>query len=352
MNQPSAPAIALPALIKNLPEILRQPTNIGILASLGVHAVAAIAFSVTPPATPEAAQRKVQLIELTPEEQRLLPQVSTPQISLPSSQLPTQQLPLANSPTKLPAAKSNSTDLYNFNPSPPPPLNWPPLFVPPTQTFYPPYTPPITAQKPIDNKPSDKKPDDKKTETKKPEENRTEEKKPAANEENKTASTQGTVQETKMPPGDRPSVRSETIPPAAIARLRELQAQQQQFAYNATGTSEPEVRDQYLTWVQKVWKDKLPKKLEIAASLPAFSCTKKVEATTVMGVLADAEGKIVDQPVPIQSSGYPVLNQTAMEAIKAHSFEKTTEQQAYLVYVKFPYDPKACPDPSAPAPAS
>ncbi len=83
------------APIKILPKILRQPTGLAILGSLGIHG---IVLSILPvlqlDSPPLAAQssRTVRFVQLTPAEQSRLPQATPPPSASQSNNLSTPQL--------------------------------------------------------------------------------------------------------------------------------------------------------------------------------------------------------------------------------------------------------------------
>jgi hypothetical protein len=103
------------SLLKNIPEILSQPAGIAAIASLGIHGAIAFVLPLLPvdsnkPKNTASAKSTVGLVELTPAEQKRLPQAPPPLAALPQplgQQLPPQgqvQLPnFATQPTQLSA---------------------------------------------------------------------------------------------------------------------------------------------------------------------------------------------------------------------------------------------------------
>ncbi|MBW4614885.1 MAG: hypothetical protein KME21_16735 [Desmonostoc vinosum HA7617-LM4] len=82
------------SLLKNIPEILSQPTGIAAIASLGIHGAIALIVPLMPVDSSKpkdaASTKAVGLLELTPSDQSRLPQTpSAPQVSFQ------QQLPLS-----------------------------------------------------------------------------------------------------------------------------------------------------------------------------------------------------------------------------------------------------------------
>ncbi|WP_016950844.1 hypothetical protein [Anabaena sp. PCC 7108] len=90
------------SLLKNIPEILSQPTGIAAIASLGIHGAIALIVPLMPVDSSTApktdSSKAVGLMELSPADQSRLPQtLDTSQVALQQPQLPLQQqLPSAN----------------------------------------------------------------------------------------------------------------------------------------------------------------------------------------------------------------------------------------------------------------
>jgi hypothetical protein len=83
-------------LLKNIPEILSQPTGIAAIASLGIHGAIALIVPFMPVNSSQSSKNEppkaVGLMELTAADQNRLPQpASTSQVALQQPQLPLQQ---------------------------------------------------------------------------------------------------------------------------------------------------------------------------------------------------------------------------------------------------------------------
>src|SRR6478672_4656810 len=150
------------SFIKSLPEVLRQPSGIATIASVGFHGLLWVILPVLPlssKTTESEAQRPVQLVELTPAEQSRLPSFATPQLSLPPLPKTTNlfpSLPSLQSSNSLPSTSSSPYNLplfaspptsFSFSPSLPLPA---PVGVPLTQIPIPdtPPPPPASSQPP------------------------------------------------------------------------------------------------------------------------------------------------------------------------------------------------------------
>jgi len=84
------------SVLKNIPEILSQPTGIAAIASLGIHGAIALIVPFMPVNSSQSSKNEppkpVGLMELTAADQSRLPQPpSTSQVALQQPQLPLQQ---------------------------------------------------------------------------------------------------------------------------------------------------------------------------------------------------------------------------------------------------------------------
>lgn len=107
------------SVLKNIPEILSQPTGIAAIASLGIHGAIALIVPLMPVNSGQSAKNEppkaVGLMELTAADQSRLPQpVGNSQVALQQPQLPLQQplpgLNLGSPSTTYPPAQP---DLYS-----------------------------------------------------------------------------------------------------------------------------------------------------------------------------------------------------------------------------------------------
>ncbi|MBD2099079.1 energy transducer TonB [Trichocoleus sp. FACHB-591] len=397
------------SLIKSLPEVLRQPSGIAAIASVGVHGLLWVVLPVLPlssKTTESEAQRPVKLVELTPAEQGRLPSFATPQLSLPPLPKTTNlfpSLPSLQSSNSLPSSSSSPYNLPLFAPPPsgfsfspsvplPAPLGLPTTQIPipdapaprisePAQSSRPtiafqdqpgldaiqqnsqalqsqnlPQLPQLEASAPetINFPPTDLSPSEPVTPQPQPPSNSPEQTTPPA-------TTQALPPETEQAaapntPPSAPGPRPDKIPAEAIARLREAQQRQQElYAYDATGTSNEEASGTLSDWTEETSQStgKDFKRLELKPSYPTAACPRKLNGQATFGVVVDADGKIVGELARIQSAGYRLLNQKAEEAVRAYEFEGTGESQPYLVSLPFNYSSDTCADiPSEEAPPS
>ncbi|MFN5990097.1 MAG: hypothetical protein ACK47Q_11795, partial [Dolichospermum sp.] len=115
------------SILRNIPEMLSQPTGIAAIASLGIHGAIALIVPLMPVNSSESAKidpsKAVPLMELSAADQKRLPQPAT------ISQLPLQQPPL---PLQQQLPGSNLGNLTTIYPPLQPELSNPPLSVIPS----------------------------------------------------------------------------------------------------------------------------------------------------------------------------------------------------------------------------
>jgi hypothetical protein len=319
-------------------------------------------------------KRPVDLVELSPEEQKRVPDFSTPEINLP---------PIPQAPDQ----KQNS---FSLDPIPnqsaiEPPSN-PSFFAPPPLPSIIPYIPPPPPRfsfnfndTPAANPPAAiPSPSSQPTTPAKPAET------PGSNQStspsvppnaanspqaNQTPSQQATAP-TEQPNQQAPQRTLDDIRRDLVARQRDLRQQyaerqemQRLLTYNATGTSRGDADVTFGDWFYKELGGKSLDELKqerIAATYPKEACALKQDRQAVVGIVVDGGDRLVGQPRLIQSSGFPLFNQAALAAVADHKFDNPGDaNQPYLVTVKFVYNADECPAetsqptvPDPPAPAS
>lgn len=87
--------------------------------------------------------------------------------------------------------------------------------------------------------------------------------------------------------------------------------------------------------------------ITIIGSYPRDACLKKLDGTAKVSTIADANGKVIDEPMMI-ASDYKIFESEALSAVKKHTFDKTGKKKPYLVEVKFEYKKEICPQLSLP----
>ncbi|MFB2977614.1 hypothetical protein [Microseira sp. BLCC-F43] len=130
------------------------------------------------------------------------------------------------------------------------------------------------------------------------------------------------------------------------------------YGYNQAGTTEAEEREKLDAWLRnnKRFSRRIIPRPPIPHSI-ASPVGEKLPDTTPAGVavLVSPRGKITGEPELIRSTGYPKLNQAAIEDIKQRSFPATGEYVAYQYRVeiesnKLPSPPTNLPSNPTPTP--
>ncbi len=130
------------------------------------------------------------------------------------------------------------------------------------------------------------------------------------------------------------------------------------YGYNLAGTTEAEERQKLDTWLRnnKRFSRRIVARPPIPYSIIS-PVNEKLPDTTPAGVavLVSPSGKITGEPELIRSTGYPKLNQAAIEDIKQRSFPATGEYVAYQYRIeiesnKLPSPPTNLPSNPTPTP--
>lgn len=333
---------------QKLQEIWRNPSAVSAIASLGLHGLLFLVLPFLPYAASKARepeiQRPVNVVELTPEEQKRLPDFST---TVPPIELP----PISQAP------RSNSSDLFSLPSPPKPPSNdfsSDSLLAPPLPIFIPPLPPPTqipsfsiqipptpTQSAPVQPSPSPQatQPAPSPTPTGTPSEPS-----PSVAVEPGPESPQAEVPTESPSPSPRTQ---EQIRQDLVARQQELR---ELYTYNPAGTTIEDSNIAFGNWFREVFGedygegDSKPALKETTAEYPRQACPLKQTRRAVVGVVVDADNQIVREPQVLQSSGYQLFNQEALKVVESYAFENSTgEEQPYLIGVKFEYSEDICP---------
>ncbi|BAT53331.1 unknown protein [Nostoc sp. NIES-3756] len=123
------------SLLKNIPEVLVQPTGIAAIASLGIHGAIALIVPLMPVdsnKSNESSQKSVGVLELSQADQSRLPQSQNPNPVGFQAQLPLQsQFPQQPQLGNLPNLNAQSTTLPPLPPPITPPIALPPVYTTP-----------------------------------------------------------------------------------------------------------------------------------------------------------------------------------------------------------------------------
>jgi hypothetical protein len=349
--------------------LLRQPASIATLISLGFHGVlfgAAPGFSSLNMAalggTDEQQQRTVPLIELSPEEQSRLPDFSSSAYSLfpgaPGSGS-FDLLPVPGGQTAIPSDP--------FDPS----GRSSPVFPPnPFAIGSAPYTPPSLGSRPTIVFPSRRSnlppvrqpPASRAADPAKPEP--AQGRRPgAASTPSSGASTPSTAARPSAPaapgaastPGaaalePEPRPGSPTSEPAAGAGPGSaLQAQLAALIYSDEGTTAEAAAANRQDWVAALQAETdnpdlavVEDPVELPVTYQGRVCLSPEPSDGLIGVWIKPDGSLGSEPVLLQSTGYPLLNQQAADAIAELAFPEADADTLYQIAVKVSYDGEGC----------
>jgi TonB family protein len=330
--------------VKGLPLVLQRlvhdPIGVSAIASLALHLPLLLLlprlFSNTPGIEEPEPPSSVDVVELSPAEQQRVPEFQTPEIILPPlaqtpSALNITPLPKFSQPSTsttlppLPSAPSSS--LWGFGSSFqfPPIGNTAPTFtVPQTQTPIIPYIPPrVTVQQPVPSTPPS----------------------PAASP-SPTVSPSPSV----SPSPTSPVASVEPVEPSPPARTeaqvnQELLARNQEIRFNEAGTGESDRTGVLAKWVEeqgRPWvgadEEPIPKEMKLMnGAYPSIAGYRSLKGEVVVAVLVDERGK----PVPenavtvLQSSGYRIFDQAALQDALSYPFEPTGKKTTYFINVVY-----------------
>ncbi len=362
---------------KNFPELLLNPGAIAVVVSIGIHGLLALSLPTLSADSKQEEQNirsTVKVVALTPTEQSRIPQTT----SLPPLTTNTQPLPLTPPITSLPTV-----------PLLPPPSNYssniPLIRLPPV--YREDTLPPVPRLRPrsliiqiplerrsqarsknsspfkIDDRPffanrEFPQPDVKVTDA--PRSENTEPKTEVQPDNSSQPQVTNTTPEQQSTPEQTTVAQQPQPEPQAT-----VESSQQQITFNATGTTKEEGRKNIIAWVTKTrnpqdqdleqslvdfltkWSKPEAPTISLSPAYPKAACLNKLAGTAVMAVLVDGKGQLTEEPSLIESSGYDIFNQTALEAAKTSQFPNNIgKTQPYKVEVKFEYDSNLCSQPT------
>lgn len=319
--------LSLQSVPENLRHLVRQPGWWAAVASVGVHLLILVPITLTRSDVAEPdVQSPVALLELTPEEQSRIPDFSVPDLAFPDPLDNSYQLdPLPQSPP--PQDFSAGLPPFFMPPVPPPSVfsAQPPPFLrsqPPLPRQTTPPAPP-TPVPPVSAAPAS----------------------PPPATGGFSGDTQDLAELNDLAAAD-PEAQPQTPIETAEERLERLR---QLYSYNPEGTGEEQSVQTLNTWIEDYNEQLGPlladyKQLNLAGPYPRAACLRQMQGTAVIGALIDTDGKVLEEPAPkvLQSSGYGIFNQRALDAVKAYTFDEADNRQLYLVSVTFAPNSDIC----------
>lgn len=352
---------------QKLQEMRHSPSAISAIASLGLHglillALPLLSYTGIQPGEPEI-RRPVEVVELTPDEQKRLPDFSDsspielpPITTLPKpdglfSQSDLPQPSTSSISPSFPSSDSLLAPLPVFIPPPAPIVDLPTFTIPIAPSTRP-APPRPAAPTPVPSPQADQSPQPSPTVS------------PSASPEASpspsptVAVEPGPDQSAQTEPTEQPPRTQEQIQQDLVARQQELR---ELYTYNPSGTRQGDAQSTFASWfyedLQKTGDDFDQRKEEkVTLEYPKIACPLKQTRFAVVGLMINPDNQIVGDPKIVQSSGYRLFNQEAVNAVKEMAFENTTGDentakvdQLHLVTVNFEYSEDICPPGLAPA---
>ena len=114
------------------------------------------------------------------------------------------------------------------------------------------------------------------------------------------------------------------------------------------GNTDEDARKNYVSWISRI-KEVKPDALVLEGLYPKDACIRKLEGTSVYGVVVDSSNQVVSSEL-LKSADYPVFNQQAMKDIQKYDFgNKSAENKPYQVTVNYKYNADICPSLTLPS---
>ena len=160
------------------------------------------------------------------------------------------------------------------------------------------------------------------------------------------------VIETPEPEEPKPEEEKPTPEEIAAVRQQELQGSiadvSNSLQKQDLGDTDEDARKNYVSWISRI-EEIQPEAIAFEGVYPKDACIRRLEGTSVYGVLVDSSNKIADTEL-LKGADYPIFNQQAIKDIGAYNFENTTaETKPYQVTVDYKYDAEICPSLTLPS---
>ena len=149
------------------------------------------------------------------------------------------------------------------------------------------------------------------------------------------------------PPPEEQNNQTAYVPPSPESPEQKIERMRASITPNQENTS-PEAAEENRKKLQEEWNQEQATNSTISGNYPTLACYKKLEGTSVVGVLVGADGKASQQQL-IQSAGYPLFDEQAQKDIQSRSFpNQTGKPKLFHVNVNFKYDGDICPSLTVP----
>jgi outer membrane biosynthesis protein TonB len=160
--------------------------------------------------------------------------------------------------------------------------------------------------------------------------------------------------ETETPKAPPPETKKPETPPREIAAKRQqnlnknLRSLSGSLQKQEAGTTDEDARKNYVAWLNEI-KDIKPEQLEIEGTYPRDACIRKLEGTSVYGIVVDAKGTVVAADL-IKGAEYPLFNEQAIKDISDRQIENKTDKPKPLqITINYEYDSEICPSLTLPS---
>ena len=330
-----------------------NPAQLCLLVSVALHLLVLRYGLPTIRFNNDSGRREVSVIELNPEQQSRLPNLSpqldglnVPEVNQSSVDNNAPAAPFAIPPSLIPGIGDFSSLPPLVIPPPPNFDNLPPL-PPITDITLPPVGDLSQLPLPPNINPEDFKPNPEKIapNSKRPQPPKTSEAKPQPPQTQPQAQPQPTPKPETEKPQPKPEVVAAQKTADAQQRVRQLS---QSLKKDSGGTTDEEARKNYIAWLAKV-QDVEPKSIEVQGAYPRDACIRRLEGTSVYGVVVDESGKVVALDL-LKGAEYPIFNEAASEELVQSILDNDTkEPKPYQVTVNYEYDSEICPSLTLPS---
>ena len=341
---------------------LINPAQLCLIISLALHLLVlkfglpSLKFNNDP------GKRKVSVIELSPEQQARLPNLS-PQLNTPNTPSINNLPPVDDSEPAAPFAIPRSLFPGLGDPS-----NLPPVAIPPPPNFdnLPPLPsitditlPPIGDLSNLPLPPEIDPGESKANPTKVPPANPTKKPGQSSKPENAQQQAQKSPQTAAKPdprqekPDPKPQVKPKPTPEQVAAKKvdnsqKRIANLTQSLTKSEEGTTDEDASKNYIAWLAKV-KEVKPDEIEVKGIYPRDACIRRLKGTSVFGAVVNAKGEVVDLDL-IKGAKYPIFNKQGVEDLSQLVLDNKTEKpKPYQVTLNYEYDPEICPSLTLPS---
>jgi len=132
-------------------------------------------------------------------------------------------------------------------------------------------------------------------------------------------------------------------------RITALREQLRNYNYDPAGTSLEEANNAFTSWLASARTaansdalEPLEQTIPVQVEYPLQICLPSLPTTGLIGVLVNPTGTVVGAPTILKSTGYPIFNQRAAEAIQQADFPTVESFVAYRFEINVKYDEKSC----------